>query len=113
MFKLVISTSDNNNIERLFNFLCSLTTMFFCIQNHGFLVILTQMEVLISDPGDLGLKLEMVVELPLRLAQVPTHTREITSSGFMIKFVDSLALFKYTGEDDSDVYSSDSEEEDV
>ena len=71
------------------------------------------MEVLISDPGDLGLKLEMVVELPLRLVQVPTHTREITSSGFMIKFVDSLALFKYTEEDDSDVYSSNSEEEDV
>ena len=110
-FKLAISSSDNNNIERLFNSLCSSTTTFFSIRNHGFSVIPTQTEVLISDPGDSGLKLETVVESPLRLVRVPTHARETTSSEFAIEFVDSPALFKYTGEDDSDIYSSDSEEE--
>ena len=110
-FKLAMSASDDGDIEKLFNILCSSTTTFFSILNRGFSLIPSKTEVLISDPGNAALKLETAVESPLRLVRVPRHARVIASSGFTIEVVDRPALFKYTGEEDSDLAVIESEEE--
>ena len=112
-FKLAESVSNNDSeIERLFNVLCSSTTTFFSIRNRGFSAIPAKTEVLISDPGDSVLGLGTVVDSPLRLVRVPRHPTGISSSEFAIEVVDSLALFKYTGEDDSDIFAARNAEED-
>ena len=111
-FKLAISASSNNEIEKLFNVLCSSTTTFFSIRNRGFSAIPAKTEVLISDPGDSVLGLGTVVDSPLRLVRVPRHPTGISSSEFAIEVVDSPALFKYTGEDDSDIFAARNAEED-
>ena len=68
-------------------------------------------EVLIADPGNSVLELETAVESPLRLVRVPRHAGAITSSEFTIEVADSPALFKYTGEDDSDLFATERAEE--
>ena len=106
-FKLAESVSNSDSeIERLFNVLCSSTTTFFSIRNRGFSAIPAKTEVLISDPGDSVLGLGTVVDSPLRLVRVPRHPTGISSSEFAIEVVDSPALFKYTGEDDSDIFAA-------
>ena len=112
-FKLAESVSNSDSeIERLFNVLCSSTTTFFSIRNRGFSAIPAKTEVLISDPGDSVLGLGTVVDSPLRLVRVPRHPTGISSSEFAIEVVDSPALFKYTGEDDSDIFAARNAEED-
>ena len=53
------------------------------------------------------------MDSPLRLVRVPRHPTGISSPEFTIEVVDSLALFKYTGEDDSDYDGFDEEDEGV
>ena len=69
----------------------------------------------IYDPDESIFELKTVVDSPLRLVQVPRRLAEIPSSEFTIEVVDNPVLFKYTGENDTDMYfvsEEDDEDED-
>lgn len=118
-FKLAISHSvDDGAIERLFHCFCSSTTTFLSIRNTGFILIPEKTEVFIVDPDCKDLRLEHLKDSPLRVVQVPRHAAEQAerwssfSSTIKVEIVDNPALFKYTGEDDSDLIVASDEEED-
>lgn len=121
-FKLAVSTSyDDNDIERLIGFFCPSNSTFISIRNQGFSMLPLKTEILIIDPGDLGLQRsrsmlkylkENLEDSPLRLIRVPHHTiqnKDIwshLSTMIHIEIVDDVETLKYTGEDDSDAIAA-------